>query len=109
MFEQIFEESLRANDTHQSEFHQAMVDIRKAISGRLEQASLSEEQERHLINVLMETGRMEYLKDTENKAFTAEQAEAARWFTAVQTSLPLAVTIVSAGARLVLLRRGLRL
>lgn len=63
------EATLSANKKSQKHVHKAFSEIRDILKGELSQEDLSWEQKRYIIEQIQETGRLEYLKDSENKQF----------------------------------------
>ncbi|MBO4140186.1 hypothetical protein J5U46_08530 [Micromonospora tulbaghiae] len=63
------ESTLKSNSQSQESVHQGWREIREAIKSKLEQEGLDWEQTKFLVEQMMETGRQESAKDTENKQF----------------------------------------
>ncbi|MFI7284128.1 hypothetical protein ACIBOV_28100 [Micromonospora chersina] len=63
------ESTLKYNSQSQDNVHRAWREIREALKGKLNQDGLDWEQAKFLIEQMMETGRQESAKDTENKKF----------------------------------------
>ncbi|WP_353708209.1 hypothetical protein ABRQ22_00520 [Cellulosimicrobium sp. ES-005] len=58
-----------SNKSSQKHVHDAYRDVREALKGRLAQEDLAPEEERIIIQSMMETADRESAKDTENKQF----------------------------------------
>ncbi|KAD3515043.1 hypothetical protein [Arthrobacter yangruifuii] len=67
--EQAHQSTLKANKHSQKRVHQAFQQIREALIVQLEQEGLSWEEKKYLIEKIMETGNLQFQKDTENKEF----------------------------------------
>lgn len=67
--EKSFDSTLSANKQSQEHFHQALQNIREILRGQLGKDDQSWEERKYIIDLIMETGRLESLKDSENKKF----------------------------------------
>ncbi|MFI9326924.1 hypothetical protein ACIGZJ_05175 [Kitasatospora sp. NPDC052868] len=67
--EKAHESTLSANKQSQKRVHHAFQAIREILKGELDKGDLSWEQKKFLIEQIQETGRLEFLKDSENKKF----------------------------------------
>ena len=63
------ESTLKFNSQSQDNVHRGWREIREALKGKLDQDGLDWEQAKFVIEQMMETGRQESAKDTENKQF----------------------------------------
>lgn len=61
--------TLKANKQSQEHVHQAFQEIRDILKGELGKEDLSLEERKFIIEQIQETGRQEFLKDSENKKF----------------------------------------
>lgn len=67
--EKSFDSAVSANKQSQEHFHQALQHIREILKGQLEREDQSWEERKYILDLIMETGRLESLKDSENKKF----------------------------------------
>ncbi|GLX50260.1 hypothetical protein Shyhy01_32100 [Streptomyces hygroscopicus subsp. hygroscopicus] len=68
--EKSFDSAVSANKQSQEHFHQALQHIREILQGQLEREEYqSWEERKYILDLIMETGRLESLKDSENKRF----------------------------------------
>lgn len=67
--EKSHQSTLKANKQSQKRVHQAFQQIREALVVELEREGLSWEEKKYLIEKIMETGNLQFQKDTENKEF----------------------------------------
>lgn len=63
------ETTVSANAQSQDHVHRAFREIREILKGQLDREELSFEERKFLIEQIQETGRQEFLKDSENKRF----------------------------------------
>ncbi|MDT3317697.1 hypothetical protein Q9S71_12790 [Microbacterium sp. KSW4-11] len=109
-FERIYGLELDANDKNQKRLHDSLESTRSAIRDRLQREELSAEQEATLLAALARVDELAARKDTENKAFIADQArETRRGVALVQIGVPIATAIVVLGAQALLKSGNLRL
>ncbi|MET4098566.1 hypothetical protein ABIB37_000803 [Agrococcus sp. UYP10] len=106
--ETVFDRTMESNSSSQQGLHEALADVRRILAGRLDKGAISEANERHLIDAIIDTTRIEDAKDSENKEFIAEQANSTRWAQVIQASLPVVGMVVATGARLLISRGGIR-
>ena len=66
------EAALADNRQSQAQVHEAWQEIREILKGHLDEEDLTWEQKRELFELIMETGKQESAKDTENKQFQKE-------------------------------------
>ncbi|MET8771656.1 hypothetical protein [Streptomyces sp. NPDC004658] len=67
--EKSFDSALSANKQSQEHVHQALRHIREILERQLDKDDLSGEERKYILDLLMETGRLDALKDSENKKF----------------------------------------
>ncbi len=60
------------NKQSMAQVHEAFREIREILRGQLEVEDLPWEQRKYILDLLMDTGKLEYAKDTENKQFVRE-------------------------------------
>lgn len=61
--------TLKANDTSQGQFYDALADIREILKGELANEELTWDQRKWIIEQLQEQGKLAFQKDSENKKF----------------------------------------
>lgn len=64
-----YESTLSANERSEDAVHQAFAEIRSILKNELDRGDLTWEQRRWIVEQIQETGRQQFLKDTENKNF----------------------------------------
>lgn len=67
--EKEYNTTLNANKESQENVHRAFQEIREILKGELKQDELSFEEKKYIMDLIFETGRMEFEKDTENKSW----------------------------------------
>lgn len=67
--ETTYESTLSANERGAGAVHDAFADIRSILKDELDRGDLDWQQRRWIIEQIQETGRQQFLKDTENKHF----------------------------------------
>lgn len=67
--ERAHESTLSANDQSQEHVHRACQEVRDILKGELNKDNLSWEEKKYLIELIQETARMQFQKDSENKQF----------------------------------------
>jgi predicted phage gp36 major capsid-like protein len=65
--EKAYEHTLKANNKSQKRVHEAYEDIRDVLKGQLAEGDLSWEQKKDIYDLLMDTGKEQFAKDSENK------------------------------------------
>ena len=96
---------LDANEASSRVVFAALADARRIIKGELDKADISDERWKHLMDVLRDLSRMAVDKDTENKAFIAQQANADRIAKALETFAPYIESLVRIGIQVLLTRK----
>ena len=69
VMEKEHETTLTFNKQSQENVHKAYQEIREILKGELNQDNLSPEEKKSILELIMETGKKEFEKDTENKQF----------------------------------------
>ncbi|MER6332209.1 hypothetical protein ABT298_23330 [Streptomyces sp. NPDC001034] len=67
--EKSFDSAVSANKQSQEHVHQALWHIREILQSQLDKECQSWEERKYILDLIMETGRLESLKDSENKKF----------------------------------------
>lgn len=93
---------LASNDANTEKAFAALAEIRGVISGELQKEDISDERWMFLMEKLGENGQMVVAKDTENKRFIAQQANADRLAKGVAAAMPY---VLQFGVQ-ILIRRG---
>src|SRR5690606_4098335 len=65
--EKAHESTLRFNKESQEHVHHAYKDIREILKGELKEEDLTWDQKKEIYDLLMDTGKEEFAKDSENK------------------------------------------
>ena len=69
VMEKMQENALASNSESQAHVHQALADVRAILKGQLDDSELTWEQKKEILDLIMETARLESAKDSENKQF----------------------------------------
>lgn len=69
------EKSLEGNKESQARVHQAWSEVREILKGQLSEPDLTWEQKKEILDLIMETARLESAKDSENKQFLKDLAK----------------------------------
>ncbi|MCR3740277.1 hypothetical protein BS35_002832 [Actinomadura glauciflava] len=67
--EKAHKSTISANKESQAHVHRAFQDIREILRSELNKDDLGWEERKYIIELIQETGRLEYQKDSENKKF----------------------------------------
>lgn len=67
--EAAYESTLKANEQSSDHVHAAYQDIRGILKAELDKGELTWDQRKWLVEQIQETGRQQYIKDSENKRF----------------------------------------
>lgn len=93
--EKAHENTLKANAESQEHVHAAYQDIRDVLKGELKEEDLTFEQKKEIYDLLMETGKGDFAKDSENKRALDTWLKAA----GVVAVAALAVCVVLVGGK----------
>jgi len=93
--EKAHENTLKANAASQEHVHAAYQDIRDVLKGELKEEDLTFEQKKEIYDLLMETGKGDFAKDSENKRALDTWLKAA----GVVAVAALAVCVVLVGGK----------
>lgn len=96
--------TLASNDPSTQQAFDALTEIRRVIAGELNKDNISDERWRFLIEKLIENGQLAAAKDTENKQFLAQQANADRLTKAAVAAMPYIETVLQIGVRILISR-----
>ena len=69
VIEKRHESTLSHNKQSQESFYQGMREIREILKRELEKEDLNWDQQKYILDMIMETGKLEFAKDSENKRF----------------------------------------
>lgn len=103
--ERILKEELDSNDTSRDQLHEAFEDVRATLKNELARDDITEEHRRFLTEKLMETGYAESAKDTEHKAFAAQESGDTRKTVMALAGISVVAAVVLAGGK-VMIGRG---
>jgi len=93
--EKAHEGTLKFNEKSQKHVHHAYEDIREVLKGELKEEDMTFEQKKEIYDLLMETGKEESVKDSENKRMLDTWLKTA----GVVAVAALAVAVILVGAK----------
>jgi len=102
--EETLQTTIKSNDKNQAELNESFGDLRNILKGRLERDGISEEHERFLIENLMNLQNIQVDKDSENKRFLSDQANATRLSKMAHAAMPVLETVIMTGVRIMISR-----
>ncbi|MCU1509494.1 MAG: hypothetical protein JWQ12_1759 [Glaciihabitans sp.] len=93
--EKAHKRTLKANEESQKHVHHAYQDIRDVLKGELKEEDMTFDQKKEIYDLLMDTGKQQFAKDSENKRALDTWLKTA----GVVAVAALAVCVVLAGAK----------